>query len=222
MGRSWIVGAVILALGLVTVPGRAQDNPNAPQRPKPEAAKAEGEAQGVQRRASLDLLCTPDAGLRVQLVITRLQNDKKLASLPYTFVVPARRSSSCPERIVLRMRMGVDTPVPVTSYTASESNSGRFPTSFQYKNVGTNIDCSATDLGDGRYQLSLHVENSSALAGPPSGATSGELSGVPLFRSFSVSVDPILRDGQTVQTVASTDPVTGEVVKIDVSLSVVK
>ena len=31
-----------------------------------------------------------------------------------------------------------------------------------------------------------------------------------------------MRDGQTVQTVASTDPVTGEVVKIDVTMNLVK
>jgi hypothetical protein len=110
----------------------------------------------------------------------------------------------------------------VTSYTPSEANSGRFPTSFQYKNVGTNIDCSATDLGDGRFQLRLSVENSSAFASPQGAATSSELSGAPLFRSFSASVDPVMRDGQTLQTVASTDPVSGEVVKIDVTLNVVK
>jgi len=115
--------------------------------------------------------------------------------------------------------MGVETPVPVTTgFTASESGGVKPAASFQYKSVGTNIDCSATEIGDGRYQLNLGVENSSALPG----ATTGDLSGVPIFRSFNTSVDPILRDGQTLQTVASTDPVTGEVVKIDVTMSVVK
>ena len=44
----------------------------------------------------------------------------------------------------------------------------------------------------------------------------------PLFRTFNISLDPMLRDGQSIQAVASTDPVTGEVVKIDVTLNVVK
>ena len=44
----------------------------------------------------------------------------------------------------------------------------------------------------------------------------------PLFRSFNVGLNPMLRDGQTIQTVATTDPVSGEVVKIDVTLDVVK
>jgi hypothetical protein len=216
--RSSIKVAAVLALGLAAGQGWAQERVNPPEGAKADAAKLE--AAKSDERTPIDR-CAATTTLRVQLVIARLLNEKKLASLPYTFVVSARPNSSCSERRV-RMRMGVDTPVPVTSYTASESNTGRYPTSFQYKNVGTNIDCSATDLGAGRYQLSLGVENSSALAAPQGVATSGELSGVPLFRSFSTSVDPILRDGQTVQTVASTDPVTGEVVKIDVTLNVVK
>lgn len=216
--RSSIKVAAVLALGLAAGRGWAQEKVNPPEGAKADAAKVE--AAKSDQRTPIDR-CAATTTLRVQLVIARLLNEKKLASLPYTFVVSTRPNSSCSERRV-RMRMGVDTPVPVTSYTASESNSGRYPTSFQYKNVGTNIDCSATDLGDGRYQLSLGVENSSALAGPQGAATSGEFSGVPLFRSFSTSVDPILRDGQSVQVVASTDPVTGEVVKIDVTMNVVK
>jgi hypothetical protein len=121
------------------------------------------------------------------------------------------------------MRMGVDTPVPVMS----TSEGGKQTTSIQYRNVGTNIDCGAWDKGDGRYQLSIGVENSSALAlekGPTSGNPSVEANttGVPLFRRFDANLDPWLRDGQSVQTVASTDPVTGEVVKIDVTMNVIR
>jgi hypothetical protein len=50
----------------------------------------------------------------------------------------------------------------------------------------------------------------------------GAAEGAPLFRRFETAIEVILRDGQTVQTIASTDPVTGEVVKIDVTLNVVK
>ena len=43
-----------------------------------------------------------------------------------------------------------------------------------------------------------------------------------MFRTFNVSLNPTLRDGQSIQAVASTDPVTGEVVKIEVTLNVVR
>ena len=45
--------------------------------------------------------------------------------------------------------------------------------------------------------------------------------GVPLFRRFDTNLEPWLRDGQSIQTIASTDPVTGEVVKIDVMVNVI-
>jgi hypothetical protein len=215
MARSSSVGAAVLASGLVTALGWAQENPSPPPAAKPEAAKAEA----VERRTSQDLRCIPGATLRVQLVITRLQNEKKEASLPYTFVVSPRPSATCPVSRV-QMRMGVDTPVPVVSFDESDPKKPK-STSVQYKTVGTNIDCSADDLGDGRFKVFLNVENSSTLPGSQARA-SDELSGFPLFRRFEISLSPILRDGQSSQTVASTDPVTGEVVKIDVSLNAVK
>jgi len=205
MGRSSIVVAAAVALGPLAAWGVAQE----PPRPEPDAQK-------VERRTSQDLRCTPGAALRVQVLITRTQDGKKEASMPYTFLVSARPSGSCPVSHV-RMRMGVDTPVP----TAVADESGK-PTqrSVQYKTVGTNIDCSADDLGDGRFKLFLAVENSSALPGDKS--RGAELAEYPLFRKFEMSLDPILRDGQKAETVTSTDPVSGEVVKIDVTLNVVK
>ncbi len=193
-------------VALLALPGRGQ----AQDAPKPEATKPEASAE---RRG-------PTATLRVQLVISRFQGEKKLASLPYTLLVTTGSARA-------RMRMGVDTPIPVTS----TSDGGKQTTSIQYRNVGTNIDCAAWDTGDGRYRLSIVVENSSALAFEkgPSGAVNpggphvdANPTGIPLFRRFDANLDPVLRDGQSVQTVAATDPVTGEVVKIDVTMNVVK
>jgi hypothetical protein len=193
--RTLVPLAVGVALLVVPGQGRAQETPK-PEAQKPEAPKAD---RAAERRG-------PTATLRVQLVISRFQGEKKLASLPYTFVVTSGGDWT-------RMRMGVDTPIPVSGPPLPD---GKAPASFQYKNVGTKIDCRASERADG-YQLRMQVENSSALAGP--GAS---VAGAPLFRLFETTLDLLLRDGQTVQTVASTDPVTGEVVKIDVTLNVVK
>lgn len=196
--------ASALALALIAIPVRAQDAPKA-ESPKPptEAARLRG---------------GPGATLRVQVVISRFQGERKVMSLPYTLSVTAEGQPA-------RMRMGVDTPVAVT--TAVTEAGIPAPKSIQYRNVGTNIDCRAKDAGEGRYQLLLGVENSSALPlekGPGSGSPGVDANptGSPLFRRFDTNIDPVLRDGQTVQAIASTDPVTGEVVKIDVTLYVVK
>jgi hypothetical protein len=206
--RRTLVLAASLVLLLLTASGFTQETPKAPTLASPTAVRAESERERV-----------PTATLRVQLVIGRFQGEKRLASFPYTLLVPARPLGVGGSRT--RMRMGVDTPVP-TSTMVGDAKNATATTSIQYRNVGTNIDCSANDLDNGRYQLSLNVENSSALAGMDDHSGRLDLAGLPLFRRFETALDLVLRDGQSVQTVASTDPVTGEVVKIDVTLSVVK
>jgi len=196
---------------LAAVPGSVQGQ----ETPKPEVTK-EVPKEATKKEAPADRRGPQGVNLRVQLVISRHQGEKKLASLPYTFVVTTGGSRA-------RMRMGIDTPVPITS-----SSDGKQSMSVQYRTVGTNIDCQAIDRGEGRFQLSIGVENSSALEfqkGPSSGGVAPSVdanpTGSPLFRRFDTNLDLWFRDGQNVQTIASTDPVTGEVVKIDVTINVI-
>lgn len=146
--------------------------------------------------------------LRVQLVITRFAGERKLGSLPYTVVVMPHALNG-PTNMT-RIRMGVDVPVPKPTSAAD--------TSIQYQNVGTNIDIiNVRELAGGRYQLDINVQNSTALP-----AADGAKGSPPLFRRFDSTFIAVLRDGQGMQTIASTDPVSGEVVKIDVTLNVVR
>jgi hypothetical protein len=208
--------AVIAALVAAVLGGRAlaQETP-APEPAKPEVRKPDTKADRTTPRPEHAVGAT----LRVQLVISRYQGERKTGSLPYTFTVAAGGEW-------VRMRMGIETPVPVTSTRASTkgpAGEGSPPPTmgFEYRNVGTNIDCRAVEVGDGRYSLGMRVQNSSALAGV---ATAGQASfpGVPLFRQFDATIEPVLSDGQSIQTIASTDPVTGEVVKVDVTMNVVR
>jgi hypothetical protein len=207
--------AAALALVGAAAIGRSQDAPRpepapAPEAPRPPDAPPPSDAPRPAPRT--DRL--PTSTMQVQIVISRFQGERKVASLPYSFLVPAVPVAVGPGPNRARMRMGIDTPVPKTTAGGT--------TEVQYRNVGTNIDCWVGDLGDGRHQVNLTVENSSALAGSEAGSGSATASGFPLFRRFETSLAPILRPGQSVQTVASTDPVTGEVVKIDVTLNVVR
>ena len=112
--------------------------------------------------------------------------------------------------------------MPVTTFAPSSGAGGSSSpqTSFQYRNVGTNIDCSADSLEDGRFRLFLAVEQSSVPSAPE--RKQGQASDLPMFRTFNAMVPLVLRDGQTTQYVAATDPVTGESVRLDVTLSVLK
>jgi len=216
MARRFVVTlAVALAVAALAIPARAQEPPRPEAAPKPPEVPKAPEERSAERGM-------PGSTVRVSLVIARFQGEKKIASLPYTLVVGTGGART-------RMRMGVDTPVPVTQFMTSEQGGSKPSTSFQYRNVGTNIDCAVWERGrmseagqrETMYRVSLSVENSSAFSGPEARGA-GAAEGAPLFRRFETTIDVAMRDGQTIQTIASTDPVTGEVVKIDVTLNVVK
>jgi len=209
MGRRSVFAVVIaFVLAALGAPSRAQEEPKAEPAKAPEAVTPRPPRK------------TPTL-LRVQIAIARYQGERKVASVPYTVLVTTDGKQ-------VRLRMGVEVPIAVTSFQKTDDGKSLPATSFQYRNVGTNIDCLVEDrAGDGLFQLVLRVESTSIYT-TSEGRTPGGLveTGLvpdrPLFRSFNINLNPILRDGQTLQTVASTDPVTGEVVKIDVTLNVVK
>ena len=88
-----------------------------------------------------------------------------------------------------------------------------------------NIDCTAwgDETTAGLFQVSLTITDSSiGLDASKRTATQGVVPDVPSFRNFNSSFTALLRDGQTTQYTSATDPVTGELMKIDVTLNVMK
>jgi hypothetical protein len=158
--------------------------------------------------------------LRVQLVISRYDGDRKISSQPYTLSVNAGSRVGPPQ--VARLRIGAE--VPVSGFVPASPDGKPLPTGgpVQYKSIGTNIDCFAFAEADGRYRLDLTVEDSSVYASDkvvPGTVSNG---GTPIFRSFRLTNAVILKDGQSAQFTAATDKITGEVVKLDVTVNAVK
>ncbi len=199
------------------------------QDPSPAAPEAPARAQSSADARDPGRGTSPTP-LRVQVVFSKYQGEAKVGSLPYTITCNAG------ERSPAVLRMGIEVPVPVP-IGPSKENATVFQ-SIQYKNVGTSIDCRAgVAAADGRFRLELNIEQSSIYStvddkGRRAGGASGDGraqnvnevggGGVPMFRTFRATFVPLLRDGQTVQYTAATDPVSGEVVKIDVTVTVVK
>jgi hypothetical protein len=97
--------------------------------------------------------------------------------------------------------------------------------SYSYRSVGTNIDCGATfdEANAGVFQLTMTVSDSSiGLDASKKTNAQGVVPDIPSFRNFNSSFTALLRDGQTTQYTSATDPVTGELMKIDVTLNVMK
>ena len=152
--------------------------------------------------------------LRVQVAISRFEGDKVVANLPFTLIVNAGDGP------FTSLRMGVEMPVPVTTFTNAPGSALPPATSFQYKTVGINIDCRADYPEDGRYRLEARVEQSSVRTNTEK-RTPG-IPDLPIFRTFNTAFKALLRDGQTTTHVVATDPVSGEVSRIDLGIAVVR
>ena len=88
---------------------------------------------------------------------------------------------------------------------------------YNYQNVGMSIDCRAFPQADGRFELRLTVQDSQVTA-----AAQGTSINAPTIQNFTSTNTLLLRNGQSVQYTTATDKVSGEVVKIDVTLEVLK
>ena len=97
----------------------------------------------------------PLMALRVQVVISKYQGDKKISSLPYTLSLNANDSNRSAS-----LRMGAQVPIVSTAAGAD----GKPATSVQYKDVGTSIDCSASSIDDSRFRVNITIEYSSVYA----------------------------------------------------------
>jgi hypothetical protein len=164
----------------------------------------------------------PPVPVRVTVVLSRYQGDKRLSSMPYVLGVSA---SGWGRGQTTRLRMGTDVPVIQTAFGAPVDGKSVPHTSYTYRNVGTSIDCTASYDESTRdvFQLALTVSDTSVgLDTGQKQAIAAVAPNLPAFRSFNSEFTAVLKDGQTTQYTSATDPVTGEVTKIDVTLNLMK
>jgi hypothetical protein len=150
--------------------------------------------------------------LKVQLVVSRYAADKKVSSLPYTLWVTAN------DKNTTNVRMGVEVPIATTTFNTSGTTAIATP-SYSYRPVGTNIDCNATSQADGSFILEIKLQDSSVSIDPKD---AGTLKGIPAFRNFTSNFNILLKDGQTAQYASASDPVSGETLKVEVTINVLK
>lgn len=207
---------VVVALGLVA--DRVAAQPSPPQT-----------SVGVPLRAG-----TP---LNVQVTVSRAKGEKTVSRVPYGLVVNA----SLPPAVTGKpshLRIGAEVAMPIVSPPAANSarpnppetsvspgDSGPRPpvVGFNYRPFGTNIDCSAVATDDGRFVVSVAIEDSSVYLDDQAGGRTARPGGdPPILRSFRFSNDLTLRDGQSVRFVAASDRISGETITVDVAISLVK
>src|SRR5712692_8333665 len=189
---------LLLLLGMISSVSHAQDKPKPEEKPRSEAQT------------------TP---IKALIIFTEYDGDKKIKSLPYTIYINAPVSTELMPGWV-KLRIGNRVPV----YTGKDQ--------FSYFDVGTNIDARAAHTPEGPFRLYLNLERSSVegdvlvpMQKPPEQNVPDPHAGSfrePIVRQFKSELDLKLREGQTIESTMATDPVSGRVLKVEVTISVVK
>jgi hypothetical protein len=164
----------------------------------------------------------PSTPVKLQIVLSEYDGAKKIANLSYSMPLIV---AGKPSGAYSTLRIGVK--VPVT--TADSKTVG---IQYQYIDVGTSIDARVAHADDGKYQVDLKVDRSSLyVAARDQGGkfagkewTDGEAppSSQPLVRQYRGDVGMFLREGQPSEGTVATDPLTGHVFKVEVTLTVLK
>ena len=165
-----------------------------------------------QEKPKTEERAKPSISIKVQIVFTEYDGDKKISSLPYSFMtIPDERVGGL---YSASLRTGVRIPIEVDGKDQKTT----------YMDVGSNIDCGVRSEEDGHFRVNLIFERSALY---PNKSSENERlvltpNGLPLVRQFRTSENLILKDGQTSEDIMSTDPLNGHVIRVSVTINVQK
>lgn len=169
-------------------------------------------AQDKQEKPKSEEKTKPSIPIRVQIVFTEFDGDKKISSMPYSFMAVADEKMG--GYYSTSLRTGVRVPVEMGSKDQQTI----------YMDIGSNIDCGIRSEEDGRFHVYLIFDRSALY---PNKSAEGERlvanpNGQPLIRQFRTSENLILKDGQTSENIMSTDPHSGHTLRVSVTINVQK
>ena len=233
--RRHVVAGLILATGLVSQPSgigaaqqpvpAAQPTPQPSSQPVPQPAPQPSSNQTAltELRQARELQSAREEAasrevvpLQLQVVVARYKGETRVSSLPYMLTINSGPPPNSPfgGGTTGSLRMGTKIAVPST--TLSE---GKTTTTFQYRDIGTSIDAGAVRRQDGAFNVTVTVADSGVY---PDDQKTPSSSGLPVIRSFESTNRLILRDGQTSQFTAASDRISGETLRVEVTLKVQK
>src|SRR5579864_2036688 len=169
-------------------------------------------ARGQEKAKSTEN-AKPSTPVKVQVVLTEYDGEKKVANLPYSFQMYSEPGGSA--SFTNFTRVGVKVPV------ASIGKDGQ----SQFVDVGSNIDCGVKTEEDGRFTVRLNFERSSLYfqgPGDEKGSIRTSGAGQPYLPNIRATSLVLLKDGQTLEALAAADPMNGHIFRINVTLNVQK
>ena len=167
----------------------------------------------AQEKSNPNEKAKPITPVRLQVVLTEYDGEKKVASLPYAFLVNSEQGGHT--SLTNFTRVGVRVPVPGAGKDGQTS----------FVDVGSNIDCGVQTEEDGRFTVHLSFERSSLYfqgRGDEKGVIKTAEAGQPYIPTIRTQTWVVLKDGQTLEALMAADPLNGHVFRINVTLNVHK
>jgi hypothetical protein len=203
MKRSYktVCAGVVIAAALAAVPWPVNAQAPAPKAPEPVA-------------------------VQLDVALTRWQGEKKTSSLPFVLIVYASSRGSS----ATSLRMGVDVPVGTSTSSATQTTGaqGNSPRAVEtsksetvFRNVGTDIDGRVTRVDESTFDVYVNIRDSSIFSSDPS-KPPAVVADPTAFRTFNASNSLPMKDGQSRLFGLATDKITGETMRIEVKLTVLK
>ncbi len=154
--------------------------------------------------------------LKVTVVITRYKSDKAqtvVSRMPFEVWVNTGSSST--------VNFSSEVPVPTTTFAAVEGTNKTNPvTSFNYRGMGTQLTVEARAQADGRFSVAVSINDNQIVQAPTFDPAVGGPKAA--FQTIRAHATTLSRDGETVQHSLSSDRVSGDLTRIDVTVNVVK
>ena len=207
MTKKLVVTAAVAAMVWVATGGIGMAQPPAPAQP----------SQSGERLAQ-------NIPLEIQVVISRYQGDKRISSLPYVLSLKSAPLSQRRGDYGAMLRLGSRVPIRSQMFTPPPADGKPVTplTQVNYENVGTNIDVGATALENGRFEVTITINESSVVTDAQDLKATPGSDSYPVFRSYQSTNTLFVKEGATTQFTAASDRVSGEVVRVEVKLTVVK
>jgi hypothetical protein len=169
-------------------------------------------ARGQEKPKSTET-AKPSTPVKVQVVLTEYDGEKKVSNLPYSFLMYSEPGGST--SFTNFTRVGVRAPIPMVGKDGQS----------QFMDIGSNIDCGVKTEQDGRFTVRLNFERSSLYfqgPGEEKGSIHTSGAGQPYIPHFQETSLVLLKDGQTLEALTAADPMNGHVFRINVTLNVQK
>ena len=154
--------------------------------------------------------------LSVEVTISRYRGDELVSSRPYVLAMTAYEHPGPAASLSLGGNVPLLTPM------RGPAGAGEPPRTVTYQTTRVAIDCRARHVGEGRYETTVMIDETSVGGENQPSADSFRAPDTPFVREFASDNTLVLRDGESRQYLAAADLVSGETIRVDVTLTVLE